>query len=314
MDNYPPKRAGERLSYTVEVDDWLAVGAQIVSASVEIVGSSNAESPVALTFFESPNVTISSSGQTSPALNDRMTITLLGGTPGVTYYLKFSFTDNVADPTANQGERFIAIDVVDFAPGLVVAETGSSWLTSPVLNVNSFGTLAEADAYFAARNDTVWLYADTWNRESALVKACDYMEQRYRMLWAGARVSIAQKRSWPRRGVPLPDFFDPFFRNTSVPFDFRNTHFIEENVVPDLVKEAQFILARATLDDDGLSNVALQETLDRPIKRQKLEGGGEIEYFGGEGQQARETKIYWEADNLLAPFLRSDLVGESVRG
>lgn len=312
MDAFPVKRSGERLDYTLEVDDWLIAGQQLSSATAEIVGASNGESPVILQFYSSPSATISSSGQTSPAVDDRITVHLQNGTAGVTYWIKFTFIDDTSTPVAKRGVRYIAVQVVgDTVSETIVTEDGTQ-----VPGANSYVTRAEADAYFTKRDDTVWLQSNFWERDAALVKAADYLEQKYRLRWRGSRVSGTQPLNWPRRGVPVEDFFDPFFREVNVPVAFVNTQYIAENAVPTEVKVAQFILARATMDTSGASNVDLQADVDRPIKRAKV-GPLEVEYAGVDDlpQGEQLTRTYWEAEQTIKIFLKPTdrYVGQLVR-
>ena len=185
-----------------------------------------------------------------------------------------------------------------FAPVLVV-EDGSI-----VPGANSYVTVAEADAFFQDQFDAVWIGANDANKKTALIKAGFYMQAKYRMRWHGARVDAYQSLDWPRRGVAIPDFFDPFYRNIFVPAGFETTLFVAENVIPNEVKHAMCILARATMDSAGVSNIVLQPALGRVTKREKL-GELEVEYFEGSAGQRLQT-VYWDAQELLRPFLRSE--------
>ena len=74
------------------------------------------------------------------------------------------------------------------------------------------------------RGETTIAEADEDQREFALIKAADYLEQKYRLLWKGSRAQSTQRMSWPRRGVDVPDFFDPFYRDLSnIPLSFQDT-------------------------------------------------------------------------------------------
>lgn len=299
---FVPKSRGETLDYTVEVDDWLVTGRELVDATVHIEDASNAESPFALQFNSSPAIAINTSAQTSPALNDRMTVGLLGGTPGVTYTLKFSFTDNsVGNPFPRIGVKYVKIFVTYDVSALVVVENGS---VNP--NANSYVTIYEADAYFAARGDTTWMNAEYPQKEVALVKAADYLTQKYRLRWMGSRVSILQPMDWPRNGVPVSDFFDPFYTNVNVPYNFQNTYYIPVNTIPVEVKKAQFLLARATMDDNGSSSADLSPDVQRPIKSATV-GPISVEYAStADVPQAQQlTTTYWEAEQTIKIFLQA---------
>ena len=112
--------------------------------------------------------------------------------------------------------------------------------------------------------------------------------------------------------MPIPDFFDPYFRNINVPFEFRHTVFIAENVIPIEVKDAQILLGRHSMLTDGSSQSSLETSLGRTTKREKL-GDLEVEYFGSDGGGQRQTTLYWDALKRIQPYLRPTNVGTTLR-
>lgn len=69
-------------------------------------------------------------------------------------------------------------------------------------DADSYVTLAEADAYCAKLGHAKWTGTDT-AKESALVRACQYVDTRYR--FKGERLTVAQALEWPRSiadGIP----------------------------------------------------------------------------------------------------------------
>lgn len=74
-----------------------------------------------------------------------------------------------------------------------------------------YGTLAEADAYHLERGNAAWPVASAENREAALVRGSDYIDQRYRWqltsgrwqtMFPGERtLGRDQAREWPRTGA-----------------------------------------------------------------------------------------------------------------
>lgn len=182
----------------------------------------------------------------------------------------------------------------------MVVETGVI-----VAGANSYTTTSAAELFFENTGDTVWLNATEENQEYALIKGALYMQQKYRLRWKGSRMDAFQALDWPRRGVDVPDFFDPFYANVFVPIDFRNTIFVPSTFIPPEVKHAQCLLARATMDSAGVSNVTLQPALGRVTKREKL-GDLEVEYMDGAAGERLKT-VYWDAHELLRPYLRPDI-------
>jgi len=130
----------------------------------------------------------------------------------------------------------------------LVIEDGTQGVSSPT--PNSYVTTEELTTFTTDRG--LFDVADSGDgeQESALLKAADYMTQKYRLVWKGSRVQAFQPMDWPRRGVDVPDFFDPFFKQTNVPISFQDTLFIPEDVVPQEVKTAQMLLAIATYSGD----------------------------------------------------------------
>lgn len=172
-----------------------------------------------------------------------------------------------------------------------------------VAGANSFATVEEFVNFHTERGNTTLAEADEDQIEAALVKAADYMEQKFRLLYHGARSYETQRLSWPRRGVAVPDFFDPFYRDLgNVPLSFQDTLFIPENEVPYEAKVANFLIAAETFDANGLSTGVIQPPLGRVTKREKL-GIMEVEYFGSDDGQSRQKTTYWNAEQTLAPFL-----------
>lgn len=191
-----------------------------------------------------------------------------------------------------------------------VVETGSV-----VAGATSYVTTDEADAFFEDRADAGWAaITDDAQKEAALIKACEYMQAKYRMRWEGSRIDANQRLDWPRRGVPVPDFFDPFYRNRNVPPEFYDTYFVPTGTIPNEVKQAQMLLARQVMTAAGLATNSLQTPLGRVTKREKV-GELEVEYMtSADGASVRQTNYYWDAEQLLQPYFRSQGNARVTRG
>jgi len=114
---------------------------------------------------------------------------------------------------------------------------------SIVAGAESYITVAEALTYHAARGNTAWAALTESAQEIALRKACDYMIQRYRQAWQGVRVSVNQYLDWPRYDVFMPGVYATFIDSDIVPLDVRN---------------ANAILALKTLDDELMPDTEQQ--------------------------------------------------------
>lgn len=186
----------------------------------------------------------------------------------------------------------------------LIVETGSI-----IAGANSYVDVAYADAYFTARGDSVWAALPGGSpqspvKEAALIKGADYLQQKYRLKWSGARMDALQALDWPRRGVAIPDFFDPFYKNAFVPPDFQNTLFVDTATVPDTIKQAQCILARQCLDASGALTVELQPPLGRVTQSERV-GSIAVSYMPT-AAGSRQTTIYWAVQQVIQWALRKD--------
>lgn len=190
----------------------------------------------------------------------------------------------------------------------LIIEDGTVVRGSPVgsADANSFVTVVEFQSFYVSRSDLVAGEAEAEEVEAALIKATDYMAQKFRLLWKGSRVDAFQPLDWPRRGVDVPDFFEPFERlPRNVPLSFRDTVFVPENEIPNEVKDCQVFLARETIDTSGVSSVAiLQAALGRTTSREKV-GSLEVQYQDAQGaaDSGRLTELYYNASRRVEPFL-----------
>lgn len=162
-----------------------------------------------------------------------------------------------------------------------VAENGTG-----LANANSLTTREEADTYHADRGNTSWAAASTGNRELALIKATDYVEQRFQLRFIGRRVVEDQSLSFPRK--ELVD---------------RQGRLFAEDVVPRGVKYAVFeyalrALTAPLLSDPSATGGAIKRKLERVGSLEE-----ETEYV--DGASASILPKYPTADLMLAPFLRS---------
>jgi len=175
-----------------------------------------------------------------------------------------------------------------------------------VTGANSFVSLEETDVYFDARVDTVWESAADEQKTRAIILASDYITQAWRLRWNGSLADGSQALTWPRRGVPVPDFFDPFYTQVGVPLSFQSTLFIPENEIPQAVKDAQMLLARSIMDDSGVASKTLQAPVGRQTSKEKV-GSLEVHYMTpADGGSARQTTQYWDAMQRVEPYFNPE--------
>lgn len=175
----------------------------------------------------------------------------------------------------------------------IIVEDGTAKADS-----ESFISVADADVYFAARNLTLWADVEVSEaeKEGALRRATDYMQQVYRMRWAGYRKTDAQALDWPRELVPRPDGPGQWMGTLLVSY-------YPSDAIPREVKYACAELAFRALFGE------LAPDVDRVTKREKVDVI-EVEYADG----FNVTKRYRAVDNLLAPLFGTGIAaGSNIR-
>lgn len=160
----------------------------------------------------------------------------------------------------------------------LIVETGSGDASA-----ESYASVADADSYLAARGQALWEGMVTADKEAALRRATDYMQQAYRERWAGTRATATQALDWPRWNVPVKDVPGGF---GSVPAYYSDT------VVPGEVKNACILLAIKAVAGDLAPDIEPQ-TISESV------GPISVTYAAG----SRQTVKYQAIDNLLSPML-----------
>lgn len=108
---------------------------------------------------------------------------------------------------------------------------------------NSYVPVAYADTYHADRGNTAWAGLNNAAKQSALIKATDYVEQTYQGRWVGYLEDEDQPLSWPRTCC-----------NTDI-----------SGEIPDKLKQAVCILALESVSAE------LNPTQGRAVKREKVD-------------------------------------------
>lgn len=146
----------------------------------------------------------------------------------------------------------------------------------------AFGSVAEADAYFAARGITTWTGSETV-KEQDLVKGCDYLVRRYAGEWAAERTSQSQSLPFPAVGLYDLDGYP-----------------IASDIVPEAIKKANFEAAHQIMKGVDLEPVLTDG--DNAVRKRVKAGPVEKET---EYQNASEARaIVTAIDGLLKGFIR----------
>lgn len=159
----------------------------------------------------------------------------------------------------------------------LIVEDGSG-----LSNAESYASVAEADAYHAARGNADWEAVD--DKEAALRKASDYLTQVYTMEWSGARKSITQSLDWPRQLAQR--------RNVEVGYQYGIIYYTDSEV-PQEVKRACIELALRA------SSEALLQDLTREVASESIAGAVSVTYREGGERQKRYAAI----EAILEPTL-----------
>lgn len=167
----------------------------------------------------------------------------------------------------------------------LVVETGAG-----LANAEAYISVADADAYFAARGNAAWAALTIDQKEQNLRKGADYMTAEYAGRWAGQRVTQTQALDWPRVYVPRRDVAGGYGPSPI---------YWPSNVVPEPVRRANAELAvRAAggeLEPDAGAQV-------------KSETVGPISVVYQDG--ARQGTAFKAVDNMLAPLLSGGGAGQ----
>lgn len=141
-----------------------------------------------------------------------------------------------------------------------------------------YGTTTDADDYHSARGNTDWASKSTEEKEIALQRASDWVDNTYRNRFPGWKVGRrSQEREWPRYNA----------------FDAED-ELIPSDVIPVEILNATYEAALREAVTPG----TLAPDQERTLKRIKADTV-ELEYAGGSSQLTTFTVI----DGILAGIL-----------
>lgn len=149
-------------------------------------------------------------------------------------------------------------------------------------DANSYGAVADADVYFADRGVVDWTGDDS-TKQGALVRATDYIEERFYGNFAGQATTDVQALSWPRQYA----------------FNFG------KNEIPATLKKACFeyalraltqVLAPDLVLDGGFARVKTEETIGPMTDKFAVPSKGP-------GSDVMLIVPYPAADMLMRPLL-----------
>lgn len=151
-------------------------------------------------------------------------------------------------------------------------------------NSEAYCSETYADDYHEKRGNMTW--NSVTDKEAALRKATDYMQQVYRSRWQGLRSVTDQALDWPRSGVVVND----------------EEIIVPENIIPGDIKKACAELALKTYTQELLEDQGQQ------VKRKKVDVI-EIEY----DTYSPQTKRYKAVDAMLSAYFKNVNTSAQVR-
>lgn len=146
-------------------------------------------------------------------------------------------------------------------------------IVAPADGADAYTSVANADAWHAARGNAAWAILTLEAKEQALRKATDYMGA-YSGRWKGERISAGQALDWPRAGVVVDGYE------------------IDRETIPAAIANACAVLALKASASDISPDLG-------PQKQSMKVGPIETTYATG----TRQVTRYQSAETLLAPYL-----------
>ncbi len=175
-----------------------------------------------------------------------------------------------------------------------------------VAGANSYADEADADAFQTDRGRSAWLEATTEVADAALVRATDYIEGRFALLFLGQPLGDAQTLSWPRQGA--------IYVRTGNPFP--------DDEVPGDIVDATILYADQVIGDgsdlETMTELSVNPTVSEDgqikMKKEKVDVLEEVTEYGIGGQSGgtsalRTIRPIPEADRLIRRWLRGGGVG-----
>ena len=150
------------------------------------------------------------------------------------------------------GESYVVPMEISTAADLLLQAEVLVTIVSPlVVGENTYGTLADADAYHALRANTDWLGADVSLRIAALVKATQYIDGKY-LNWIGSGPTDPdQLLAWPREDAEIGD---RIIDADAIPVELERATF--EAALRE-IRSAGFLLPDLSADNSGIIREAV---------------------------------------------------------
>ena len=156
---------------------------------------------------------------------------------------------------------------------VLIVETGTGLATA-----NSYLTENAASIYHNLYGNAAWAAATMPAKEIALLKATQYLDGKYSLLWKGSKKTAAQALDWPRYSVADRSGF--VYSSEALPTELKNA--TAEAALVALTENLQPAVAAG-------SNVTFKDIKVGEIQIKKAFGGGSTSTY----------KTYTQIVNLL---------------
>lgn len=153
-----------------------------------------------------------------------------------------------------------------------------------------YGTVAGADTYHEARGNIIWISYDPEQQQAALLRASEYIDASYGVLFAGLKVGgRSQSRQWPRSGA-----FDT-----------------DGNTIPatEIPIEAEQATYEAALREAAAPGSLSVDFVGADVIKQAAVEGAVSVTFGGDGTLEASQVSMPIVDAIIAPLLAGSGAG-----
>lgn len=176
-------------------------------------------------------------------------------------------------------------------------------------NSNAYANQADADAFQVDRGLAAWAEATVEVKEAALVRATDYIEGRWALIFQGTINTDTQALSWPRTSAVYPRSGNDFPID-EVPLDVVNgcIQYADQIIGPegDELSAMTELSVTPQIDETGKTVSRLREKVDVLEEETEYAVGGS----SGGSSVLRTIRPIPDADRLIRRWLR----GHGLRG
>ncbi len=178
-----------------------------------------------------------------------------------------------------------------------------------LIDANTYADVADADAFQLLRGLVLWEDAFDDVKEASLIRATDYIESRWALIFQGTINTDEQALSWPRTGATQPRSGNDFPID-EVPLDIVNAtiQYADQIIGPvgDELSAMTELSVTPVIDESGKTISMKREKVDVLEEETAFAVGGS----SGGSSVLRTIRPIPDADRLVRRWLR----GHGLRG